>query len=52
MRNVKLENSQAELKTEGRNINNLTYADVTTLVVENEEELKRFLMSVKVKKLA
>ena len=47
MRNVKLENSQAELKTEGRNINNTRYADVTTLMAESKEKLNSLLMKVK-----
>ena len=50
MRNAGLEEAQAEIKTAGRNINNLRYADDTTLMAENEEELKSLLM--KVKKLA
>ena len=54
MRNVRLEEAQAGIKIAGRNINNLRYADDTTLMAENEEELKRLLMKVKrrVKKLA
>ena len=47
MRNTGLEESQAGIKTTGRNINNLRYADDTTLTVESEEELKNFLMKVK-----
>ena len=47
-----LDESQAGINIVGRNINNLTYADATTQVVESEEELKRLLMSVRVKKLA
>ena len=39
--------SQAGIKTDGRNINNLRYADDTTLMVESEEELKKLLMKVK-----
>ena len=40
MRNAGLEEAQAGIKTAGRNINNLTYADETTLMAETEEELK------------
>ena len=47
MRNTGLEEAQAEIKTVGRNINNLRYADNTTLMAESEEELKRLLMKVK-----
>ena len=47
MRNTGLEEAQAGIKIEGRNINNLTYADYTTLMAENEEELKSLLMKVK-----
>ena len=47
MRNVGLEEAQAGIKTAGRNINNLRYADDTTLMAESEEELKSFLMKVK-----
>ena len=47
MRNAKLDESQAGIKIAGRNINNLTYTDDTTLMAENEEELKSFLMKVK-----
>ena len=49
MRNLGLEETQAGLKIAGRNINNLRYADDTTLMAENEEELKSLLMKVKVK---
>ena len=42
-----LEESQAEIKIAGRNINNLRYADDTTLMAESEEELKSLLMKVK-----
>ena len=42
-----LEEEQAGIKVAGRNINNLRYADDTTLVAESEEELKRLLMKVK-----
>ena len=54
MRNTELEEAQAEIKIAGRNINNLRYADDTTLMAESEEELKSLLMKVKVrvKKLA
>ena len=45
--NAKLDESQAEIKIAGRNVNNLRYADVTTLVAESEEELKNLLMKVK-----
>ena len=48
MRNTGLEETQAGIKTAGRNINNLRYADETTLMAESEEELKRLLMKVKV----
>ena len=47
VRNVKLENSQAGLKIEGRNINNTRYADVTTLMAESKEKLNSLLMRVK-----
>ena len=47
MRNAWLEEAQAEIKIAGRNINNLRYADDTTLMVESEEELKSLLMKVK-----
>ena len=47
MRNSGLEEAQAGIKIAGRNINNLRYADDTTLMAENEEELKSFLMKVK-----
>ena len=47
MRNTGLEEAQVGIKITGRNINNLTYADDTTLVAENEEELKSILMKVK-----
>ena len=54
MRNAGLEEAQAGIKTARRNINNLRYADDTTLMAESEEELKSLLMKVKrrVKKLA
>ena len=47
MRNSGLEEAQAGIKIAGRNINNLRYADDTTLMAESEEELKSFLMKVK-----
>ena len=47
MRNAGLEEGQTGIKCAGRNINNLRYADDTTLVAESEEELKRLLMKVK-----
>ena len=47
MQNAGLDNSQAEIKIAGRNINNLRYANHTTLMAENEEELKNLLMGVK-----
>ena len=47
MRNAGLEEVQARIKNAGRNINNLRYADDTTLMVESEEELKSLLMKVK-----
>ena len=47
MRNTGLEEAQAGIKTAGRNINNLRYADDTTLMAEREEELKSLLMKVK-----
>ena len=48
MRNAGLEETQAGIKIAGRNINNLRYADDTTLTAESEEELKSLLMKVKV----
>ena len=48
MRNTGLEETQAGIKIPGRNINNLRYADDTTLMAESEEELKGLLMKVKV----
>ena len=48
MRNAGLNEAQAEIKTAGRNINNLRYADDTTLMAESEEELKSLLTKVKV----
>ena len=47
IQNAGLDESQAGIKNPGRNINNLRYADDTTLMVEHEEELKSFLMMVK-----
>ena len=49
MRNAGLEETQAGIKIAGRNINNLRYADDTTLMAESEEELKILLMKVKEK---
>ena len=48
MRNTGVEEAQAGIKIVGRNINNLRYADDTTLMAESEEELKSLLMKVKV----
>ena len=48
MRNAGLEEAKAGIKIAGRNINNLIYADDTTLMSESEEELKGLLMKVKV----
>ena len=47
MRNAGVDEAQAGIKTAGRNINNLRYADDTTLMAESEEELKSLLMKVK-----
>ena len=47
MRNTGLEEAQARIKIAGRNINNIRYADDTTLMAESEEELKSLLMKVK-----
>ena len=47
MQNAGLDEAQAGIKIAGRNINNLRYADDTTLMAESEEELKRLLMKVK-----
>ena len=47
MRNAGLEEAQAGIRISGRNINNLRYADDTTLMVEGEEELNSLLMKVK-----
>ena len=53
MQNAKLDEAQAGIKIAGRNINNLRYADDTTLTAEGEEELKSLLMKKRrVKKLA
>ena len=49
MQNARLDESQAGIKIAGRNINNLRYADDTTLTVESKEELKRLLIRVKKK---
>ena len=46
MRNAGLDEAQAEIKIDGRNINNLRYADITTLMAESKEELKSLLMKV------
>ena len=48
MKNSGLEQTQGRIKIAGRNINNLRYADETTLMAESEEELKSLLMKVKV----
>ena len=50
MRNAGLEETQAGIKIAGRNINNLRYADDTTLMAESEEDLKSLLMKVKVER--
>ena len=47
MRNARMEEAQAGIKISGRNINNVRYADDTTLMAESEEELKSLLMKVK-----
>ena len=47
MRNARLDEKQARIKTAGRNVNNLRYADNTILMAENEKELKSLLMKVK-----
>ena len=49
MRNAGLDEAQARIKIAGRNINNLRYADDTTLIAKSEEELKSLLMKVKEK---
>ena len=48
MQNARLDEAQAGIKIDGRNINNLRYADDTTLMAESQEELKSLLMKVKV----
>ena len=52
MRNAGLDEAEAGIKIAGRNINNLGYADDTTLMAKSGEELKSLLMKVRVKKLA
>ena len=52
MRNAGLDEAQAGIKIAGRNINNLRYADDTTLMAESEEELKSLLMKEESEKLA
>ena len=52
MRNARLDETQAGIKTAGGNINNLRYSDDTTLMAESDEELKSLLMKMKVNKLA
>ena len=47
MQNARLDEAQTGIKIAGRNINNIRYADDTTLMAENKEELKSFLMKVK-----
>ena len=47
MKNIELDESQAGIKVYGRNINNLIYADDTTLMAESEKELKSLLMRIK-----
>ena len=47
MRNAGLDEAQAEIKIAGRNINNLRYADATTLMAESKEDLKSLLMMMK-----
>ena len=47
MRNARLEEAQAQIKISGRNINNLRYADDTTLMTKSKEELKSLSMKVK-----
>ena len=51
MRNARLDEAQAEIKISGRNINNLRYADDTTLMAKSEEELRSLLMKVKQQKV-
>ena len=48
MRNARLDEALAGIKIDGRNINNLSYADDTTLMAESEDEVKSLLMKVKV----
>ena len=48
MQNIRLDEAQAGIKIAGRNINNIKYADDTTFMAENEEEVKNLLMKVKV----
>ena len=52
MRNAGPDEAQAGIKIAGRNVNNLRYADDTTLMSESKEELKSLLMKVKLKKVA
>ena len=52
MRNARLDEAQFGIKIAGRNINNLRYADDSTLMAESEEELKRLLVKVKEKSLS
>ena len=52
MGNARLDEAQAGIKIAGKNINNLRYADDTTIMAESDEELKSLLMKVRVKKLA
>ena len=52
MKNAGLDETQVGIKIAGRNINNLSYADNTTLIAENEEELERRKWKKRVKKLA
>ena len=47
MQNARLDEAQAGIKIAGRNINNLSYADYTTLIAESDEELKSLLMKMK-----
>ena len=49
MQNARMDEAQAEIKIDGRNINNLRYADDTTLMAESEQELKSLLMKMKEK---
>ena len=52
MRNAKLDEAQARIRTAGRNIDNLTYADDTTLMAESQEELKSLLMKEECEKVS